>query len=72
MSKMESSGWGGKRPGSGRKKGSKSKKKMDERCRRIQYQVRLPRYIVEWLRDQPESAGRIIENALRSTHDFGD
>jgi hypothetical protein len=38
----------------------------DESLRRIRYQVRLPRFMVEWLRDQEQSAGQIIEAALRS------
>jgi hypothetical protein len=51
---------GGPRPGSGRPKGSV----IPEDQRRLRYQVRLPRYVIEWLRNHPESAGRLVERAV--------
>jgi len=51
---------GGKRPRSGRPKGST----IPEDQKRHRYQIRLPGYVIEWLRGQPESAGRLVERAL--------
>ena len=58
-------GRGGARPGAGRPAGSKS---QTEANRRIRFQIRLPRYVVEWLRGQDRSAGRIIEAALKNKY----
>lgn len=52
---------GGKRPGSGRKKGATY---VQEHLRRVPVQVRLPRHMDNWLRAQPIPPGRIIEIAL--------
>lgn len=51
---------GGKRPGAGRPKGST----IPEDQKRQRYQVRLPQYVIKWLQDHPESAGRLVERAL--------
>jgi|GEM_PF-2484112 len=53
--------WGGKRQGSGRPQTF-----PDER-REILVGVRLPRWILDWLADQPNK-GRIIEKALIETY----
>ena len=58
------SGRGGPRPGSGRPKGST----IPEDQKRKRFQVRLPQQIIQWLRDQPESAGRLVERALVMTY----
>ena len=54
------SGRGGPRPGAGRPKGST----IPEGEKRKRFQVRLPQHIIKWLREQPESAGRLVERAL--------
>jgi hypothetical protein len=57
-------GRGGKRPGAGRPKGTEY---PDEK-RRKPFGVRLPLWLIEWVRDQAEPAGRIIERALIQTY----
>jgi len=57
---------GGARPGAGRPKGSGTGPRVLKHLRREQIGVRLPAFMVEWLRDQPEPAGRIIEEAIRN------
>jgi hypothetical protein len=55
------SGRGGSRKGSGRPKGST----IDPSLKRVGLTgFRLPRWIVEWLKSQKGSGGRIIEDAL--------
>lgn len=56
---------GGERLGAGRPTGRRS---VDEINRRIQFQVRLPRYVVEWLRSEKETATEIIERSLIEKH----
>jgi len=51
---------GGPRPGAGRPKGST----IPEDQKRQRYQIRLPQYVIKWLRKHPESSGRLIERAL--------
>ena len=53
---------GGKREGAGRPKGSTT---VDPLMRRVPVQVRLPRYMADWLKDKPVPAGRNIEMALK-------
>jgi hypothetical protein len=48
---------GGARPGAGRKKVEPGRKKVP-----VSY--KLPAWLVEWLRAQPESQAFLIENAL--------
>lgn len=55
------SGHGGVRPGAGRPKGSIRPSKPD---RRINVNVLLPPFLVQWLQNQPSSQGRLIEEAL--------
>lgn len=62
------SGRGGARSGAGRKRGIKTGAQVDNVNRRKRYQVRLPYYLIEWLREQDKSAGRIIEGALIDVH----
>ena len=52
---------GGKRPGAGRPK-------IDPRRVKIPVGYKLPRWLVEWLRDQDEPAARLIEAALVRHH----
>ena len=56
-------GWmtGGARKGSGRKPSPPELKK-------IQVGLKLPRWLVEWMRARPESQARLIEDALQSVH----
>jgi len=61
------SGRGGAREGAGRKKGQTGPYLADM-VRRKRYQVRLPGYLVEWLRAQDRAAGRIVEDALLLAH----
>ena len=51
---------GGKRPGAGRPTGSD----------RVGIYVRLPGWLVEWLREQPESQAELIEQALTEQHEL--
>lgn len=62
------SGRGGARIGAGRKAGIATGARIDEANRRHRYQVRLPKHLIDWLRAQPESAGRIVEDALIEVH----
>ena len=55
---------GGKRPGAGRPKGST----LPEDQKRQRFQIRLPQYVIKWLRSEPESAGRLVERALIMTY----
>ena len=52
---------GGARPGSGRKPAKPELKK-------IPVGMKLPRWLVEWLRAQPESMPKLIEEALIARH----
>jgi len=52
---------GGARQGSGRKSSPPELKK-------IPVGMKLPRWMVEWLRAQPESMPRLIEDALIARH----
>jgi hypothetical protein len=47
-----------KRPG--RPKGST----IPEEKKRKRFQVRLPPYVIKWLQNHPESAGRLVERAV--------
>jgi hypothetical protein len=60
-------GRGGKREGAGRKAGISH---LTDSQRRRRFQVRLPGYLIEWIRAQPESAGRLVEAGLFSA--FGE
>lgn len=51
---------GGKRKGAGRPKGTA----IHDRYRRYVFTCRLPRYVIDWLRGQDESQGRLITRAL--------
>ena len=50
--------------GAGRPPGAKNDMKINPMLRRDHYNTRLPRYIIEWLRGQTESVGKIITDAL--------
>ena len=52
---------GGQRTGAGRKRSAPELKK-------IQVGLKLPRWLVEWMRARPESQARLIEDALQSVH----
>jgi len=52
---------GGERKGAGRKPSPPELKK-------IPVGVKLPRWLVEWMRDQPESQAVLIEEALKKLH----
>ena len=52
---------GGERKGAGRKPSPPELKK-------IPVGVKLPRWLVEWMRDQPESQAVLIEEALKKRH----
>lgn len=54
---------GGKRKGAGRPAGTTKPANL----KRETINIRLPKWIIEWLLDQPQSAGRIIELAIRDT-----
>ena len=51
---------GGKRPGAGRPKGST----MPPNKKRRTVTVSLAPWLADWLRNHPESSGRLIERAL--------
>lgn len=55
------SGRGGVRKGAGRPKGKQS---VAERDRRDRLGIRLPAYMIEWLRGQDLNPGQLIEIAL--------
>lgn len=55
---------GGKRQGAGRPKGSVYA--LEKRRRNVT--VRLPLWLYDWLKNHPESSGRLIERALVMTH----
>ncbi len=57
---------GGKRPGAGRPAGST----YSEEKRRKPINVRLPLWLADWLKNHPESSGRLIERALIMTYDL--
>ena len=44
--------------------------RVDPQVLKIPVGYKLPRWLVEWLRDRPESAAVLIENALRKSHDL--
>lgn len=55
------SGRGGSRPGAGRPKGTTRPPKKD---RRVYVNIMLPPHIADWLKDQPTSQGKLVEQAL--------
>lgn len=57
---------GGKRPGAGRPKNSKLPKDLKRKV----FNVRLPAWQCNWLTEQSESAGRLIERALIKTYNL--
>ena len=57
------SGRGGARKGAGRPPG-KGKSRVSDRDRRERIGIRLPAYMVEWLRAQKMNPGQVIELAL--------
>lgn len=59
------SGRGGVRKGAGRPKGKRS---VADRDRRVRLGIRLPAYMVEWLRDNEKTPGHLIEVALWETY----
>ena len=61
------SGWGGPRPGAGRPKGTGKPWQDPEQLREV-VSVRLPRFIVEWLKSQPEPQTKLIEDAIIRTY----
>jgi hypothetical protein len=61
---VKKDGRGGKKPGAGRPKGTTY---PDEK-RRKPFGVRLPLWLIEWVRNQAEPSGRIIERALIKTY----
>ena len=52
---------GGKRANSGRKP-------LPLELKKIPIGLKLPRWIVEWMREQPQSQAVLIENALKHKH----
>jgi len=60
------SGRGGARPGAGRPKGIHTPIKA-QAVKRQTIGVRLPAWMVEWVKGQNEPAGRIIEKAIINT-----
>jgi len=61
------SGRGGAREGAGRPKGIRKKIKSPSEYRQT-IGVRLPAWIVDWIKAHPDPAGRIIENAILKTY----
>jgi hypothetical protein len=57
------SGRGGARPGAGRPKGIYKPIKPESE-RRQTIGVRLPKWMVQWLKNHDDPAGRVIEKAL--------
>lgn len=55
------SNYGGRRPGAGRKKLPNKKQSLT---------VRLPPWMIAWLRAQPDSSGVLIERALRNHYEL--
>ena len=55
---MFESGRGGYRPGAGRPKAATHLKRVKLTP------FRLPQWIVDWIRQQPKSGGRVIEEAM--------
>lgn len=55
---------GGPRPGSGRPPIPSELKYLEQ----VQYDTRLPRWLVEWLRAQDQPATKLIEAALLKTY----
>lgn len=55
---------GGKREGAGRPR-------IDPELLKIPVGYKLPRWLVEWLREQDDSAAVIIESALSDKHNIG-
>lgn len=52
---------GGKRAGAGRPP-------LDPRMVKVPVGYKLPRWLVDWMRDQPESQAVLIEEALKKRH----
>jgi hypothetical protein len=61
---VKKDGRGGKKPGAGRPKGSS----YPPEKRRKPFGVRLPLWLIEWIRSQPEPSGRMIERAVILTY----
>ena len=57
---------GGKRAGAGRPHGST----YPEGNKRKPVGVRLPVWLVDWLKNHPEPSGRLIERALKMTYNL--
>jgi hypothetical protein len=66
VNKKVKSGRGGKRPGAGRPLGST----YPEEKRRKPVNIRLPVWLADWLKNHPESSGRLIERALKMTYNL--
>lgn len=64
--KTFASNHGGRRAGAGRPKGT-GKSIVAEDKKRKTIGVRLPQYMVAWLKNHNSPAGRLIEEALRKT-----
>lgn len=43
-------------------------KPIDPRLKKIPVGYKLPRWLVEWIREQPESAAVLIEEALKACY----
>lgn len=54
---------GGRRDGAGRPKGATS---VHPQWRRLRMSCRLPKYMVDWLREQDLGVGTLIQNALEA------
>ena len=63
------SGRGGARPNAGRPKGIRKRIKPESE-RRQTIGVRLPAWMVQWLKNHDDPAGRVIERALIMTYDL--
>ena len=61
-------GRGGARPGAGRPKGALS---VDPEYLRIPVQIRLPKYLVDWLYTQDKSLTKCIEYAVNRAKQNG-
>ena len=54
---------GGKRTGAGRKP-------INPMAKKIPYNLKLPRWLVEWLREHEDPAAILIEDALSEKHNL--
>jgi len=55
---------GFKNPNAGRKAGSKNVKRLNPKLKRDFYNLRMPRYVIEWLREQKGSASKMVTDAV--------